>query len=214
MNIGKKDSCYALSVVDKFVKKRRRAEEKQFENLYSPLKCNYDTMDEDDNNGMAAVLSAYGAVITTASRRHGRSRRSAIDREQQKETFPLRNGNTGASLTSWGEGASLALVGHPSGDGVTIKMLYGVNVLHLPASHPIFSYWLKLNLNELWLYYQKHVNQIILNRTTLSSLALPIFEAFVRILLIPNLSLNQTLLTFLLCVRQTWMTQFILAISP
>ena len=89
MNIGKKDSCYALSVVDKFVKKRRRAEEKQFENLYSPLKCNYDTMDEDDNNGMAAVLSAYGAVITTASRRHGRSRRSAIDREQQKVTCTL-----------------------------------------------------------------------------------------------------------------------------
>ena len=28
-----------------------------------------------------------------------------------------------ASLTSWGEGASLALVGHPSSDGVTIKML-------------------------------------------------------------------------------------------
>ena len=40
-----------------------------------------------------------------------------------------------------------------------------------------------------------------------------IFEAFVRILLIVNLSLNQTLLTFLLCVRQTWMTQLILKIS-
>ena len=39
------------------------------------------------------------------------------------------------------------------------------------------------------------------------------FEAFVQILLIANLSLNQTLLTFLLCVRQTWMTQLILAIS-
>ena len=36
------------------------------------------------------------------------------------------------------------------------------------------------------------------------------------VLLIANLSLNQTLLTFLLCVvmRQTWMTQLILAISP
>ena len=32
------------------------------------------------------------------------------------------------------------------------------------------------------------------------------FEAFVQILLIVNLSLNQTLLTFLLCVRLTWMT--------
>ena len=45
------------------------------------------------------------------------------------------------SLTSWGEGASLALVDHPSSDGVTIKMPYGVDVLHRPASHPIFSYW-------------------------------------------------------------------------
>ena len=45
------------------------------------------------------------------------------------------------SLTSWGEGASLALVGHPSSDGVMIRMSYGVDVLHQPASHPIFSYW-------------------------------------------------------------------------
>ena len=36
--------------------------------------------------------------------------------------------SSGASLTSWGEGASLALVGHPSSDGVT-------------ALHPTFSYW-------------------------------------------------------------------------
>ena len=35
-----------------------------------------------------------------------------------------------ASLTSWGEGASLALVGHPSSDGVAIKIAYGVDVLH------------------------------------------------------------------------------------
>ena len=45
------------------------------------------------------------------------------------------------------------------------------------------------------------------------NLALQIFEASVRILLNVNLSLNQTLLTFLLYVRQTWMTQLILAIS-
>ena len=32
---------------------------------------------------------------------------------------------------------SLALVGHPSSDGVTIKMPYGVDVLHQPALHPI-----------------------------------------------------------------------------
>ena len=60
--------------------------------------------------------------------------------------FPPRHKNTGlvssgVSLTSWGECASLALVGHPSSDDVTIKMPYGVDVLHRPASHPIFSYW-------------------------------------------------------------------------
>ena len=41
----------------------------------------------------------------------------------------MRLWNTGlvssrASLTSWGEGASLALVGNPSSDGVMIKMSY------------------------------------------------------------------------------------------
>ena len=45
-------------------------------------------------------------------------------------TSTPRHWNTGlvsseASLTSWGEGASLALVGDPSSDGVTIKMPYG-----------------------------------------------------------------------------------------
>ena len=46
------------------------------------------------------------------------------------------------SLTSRGEGAFLALVGHPSNDGVTIKIPHAVNVLlYRPASHPIFSYW-------------------------------------------------------------------------
>ena len=30
------------------------------------------------------------------------------------------------------------MVGHPSSDGVTIKIPYGVGVLHRPASHPIF----------------------------------------------------------------------------
>ena len=49
--------------------------------------------------------------------------------------------SSGASLTSWGEGASLALVGHPSNDGVTIKISYREDVLHWPASHPIFSCW-------------------------------------------------------------------------
>ena len=49
--------------------------------------------------------------------------------------------SSGASLTSWGKGASLALVVHLSSDGVTIKMPYEVDVLHRPASHPISSYW-------------------------------------------------------------------------
>ena len=58
-----------------------------------------------------------------------------------------RHWNTGllssrASLTSWGQVASLALVGDRSSDGVSIKMPYGVDVLYRPASHPIFSYWL------------------------------------------------------------------------
>ena len=38
--------------------------------------------------------------------------------------------SSAASLTSWREGASLALVGYPSSDGVMIKMPYGVDVLH------------------------------------------------------------------------------------
>ena len=38
-------------------------------------------------------------------------------------------------------------------------------------------------------------------------------EVFVPIFLNVNLFLNQTLLKFLLCGRQTWMTQLILAIS-
>ena len=47
--------------------------------------------------------------------------------------------SSGVNLTSWGEDASLALVGHPYIDGVTIRIPYGVAVLlHLR--------WLKLNL--------------------------------------------------------------------
>ena len=34
--------------------------------------------------------------------------------------------SSGVSLTSCGEGASLALVGHPSSDCITIKISYGV----------------------------------------------------------------------------------------
>ena len=71
-------------------------------------------------------------------------------------------------------------------------------------SHEIAAYFSIFNqfkVNELWPYYQKHVNQIILNSAALQSLALRIFEAVVQILLIANRSLNQTLLTFLLSVR-------------
>ena len=46
-----------------------------------------------------------------------------------------------ANQTLWGEGSSLALVGHTSSDDVLIKMPYGVDVLHGPALHHIFSYW-------------------------------------------------------------------------
>ena len=49
--------------------------------------------------------------------------------------------SSGASPTSWGEDASLALVGHPFSDAVTIEIPYGVDILlHRPALHPIFSY--------------------------------------------------------------------------
>ena len=71
-------------------------------------------------------------------------------------------------------------------------------------SHELIAYLSIFNqfkVNELWPYYQKHVNQIILNSAALQSLALRIFEAVVQILLIANRSLNQTLLTFLLSVR-------------
>ena len=56
------------------------------------------------------------------------------NKDKIKLTFSPRHRNTGlvssgVSLTSWGEGASLALVGQPSSDGITIKIPYGVDVL-------------------------------------------------------------------------------------
>ena len=67
-----------------------------------------------------------------------------------------RHWNTGlvssrASHTSWGEVASLALVGNPSSDGVTIKMPSGVDLLNRPVLHPIFSYG--VGWNWIWLYF-------------------------------------------------------------
>ena len=52
-----------------------------------------------------------------------------------------------------------------------------------------------------------------LELTSIYSLALRIFKAFIQILLIVNLFLNQLLLALLLCVMQTWMIQLILAVS-
>ena len=85
-------------------------------------------------------------------------------------------------------------------------------------SHELTAYLSNFDLfklHELWSYdqNQKHVNQKNLICTILQSLGLRIFEVFVPILLIVNLSLNQTLLIFLIGVRQTWITQFILAVS-
>ena len=55
-----------------------------------------------------------------------------------------------ASLTSWGKGAFLALVGHTLSDRVTIKMPYGVDVLDgVDAPHLFLLRWLKLNLTLL-----------------------------------------------------------------
>ena len=79
-------------------------------------------------------------------------------------------------------------------------------------SQPTFQFLTYLNLMN-YDHLTKNVNQIILNRSTLRSLALHIIEAFVQILLIVDLSLHQILLTFLLYMRQTWMAQLILAIS-
>ena len=48
----------------------------------------------------------------------------------------------GVSLTSWKEGVSIALVGHPTSDVITIAIPYGVDVLlHRSAWHSIFSNW-------------------------------------------------------------------------
>ena len=100
------------------------------------------------SNDMHLILNWFKINIMVAN--SGKSQMflgSNID--NTKITFmksPPRLLNTGlvssrASLPSWGESASLALVGHSSSDGVTIKMPYGVDVLHQPVSHPIFSYW-------------------------------------------------------------------------
>ena len=52
-------------------------------------------------------------------------------------------------------------------------------------------------------HYQKDVNQINLNHITLQTLAIQIFNVFLRVLLNVDLRLHKTLLTFWLHVRQT-----------
>ena len=83
----------------------------------------------------------------------------------------------------------------------------------LMNSQSTFLFFNLFKLNELWPYYQKHVNQIILNCTTLWSLAFykywrPSFE-FCWLWIFPWIKLSW----HSCCVRQTWMTQLILAIS-
>ena len=47
--------------------------------------------------------------------------------------------SSSVSLTSWGEGSSLALVGYCSSDGVTIEIPNEVDILlHSPTLHLIF----------------------------------------------------------------------------
>ena len=60
----------------------------------------------------------------------------------------------GVSLTSWRKGASLALVGHPSSNAITIKVPHGVDVLlHQHQSHtPSFPIGLIKFLSDFLLY--------------------------------------------------------------
>ena len=71
----------------------------------------------------------------------------------QKIIFPQKYWNTGlvssgASLTSWREGASLALVGNPSRDGVMIKIpFWGRCFISTSfAAHLFLLGWLSWNL--------------------------------------------------------------------
>ena len=59
----------------------------------------------------------------------------------------------------------------------------------------------------------KELKQITLNHRTLENLVLQIFVAFIQTSLNVNLSFSQTVLTFWLYVKQTWMAILILLIS-
>ena len=71
------------------------------------------------------------------------------------------------------------------------KLLQGLVSHELTVCLSIFNLF---KLNELWPYYQKHVNQIILNGTTLWSLALWMFKLFVQI------SGTRTVILVLICM--------------
>ena len=62
-------------------------------------------------------------------------------RELFPETFKYWVGVQWCQSYLIGRRCILALDHHPSGDRIVIKMPYGVDVLHQPALHPIFSYW-------------------------------------------------------------------------
>ena len=59
----------------------------------------------------------------------------------------------------------------------------------------------------------KGLKQITLNHRTLENLVLQILVAFIQTSLNVNLSFSQTVLTFWLYVKQTWMAILILLIS-
>ena len=84
-------------------------------------------------------------------------------------------------------------------------------LLQRSMSHELTAYFLVFWPMK-WSYFQKYASQITLNHTTIYHLALPLFEVFFSLLSLDvNFSVNQSLLIFLLCVRQTWKTQLILA---
>ena len=82
---------------------------------------------------------------------------------------------------------------------------------HLMNSQPTFLFLTYLNLIMVILSKGCKPDNFELHNSL--ELSFKNIQAFVRILLIANLSLNQTLLTFLLCGRQTWMTQLVLTVS-
>ena len=77
------------------------------------------------------------------------------------------------------------------------------------VSHELMVYLLILSsflLNEMAILSKGRKPDKFESHNSLKTLVLLIFEVFVRISLNVNLSSDQNLLTFLLCVRQTWIT--------